>query len=73
MHTFGFPVHLDELIQICGKWKIPIVEDVANRLGVYIKGKPVGSFEKFRWLFPLTEIKIITAGGGGAITTKIPY
>ena len=29
MHTFGFPVHLDELILICKKWSIPIVEDAA--------------------------------------------
>ena len=30
MHTFGFPVHLDELISVCKKWNIPIVEDAAD-------------------------------------------
>ena len=26
MHTFGFPVHLDELLAVCLKWSIPIVD-----------------------------------------------
>ena len=69
MHTFGFPVHLDELIQICGKWKIPIVEDAAESLGSLYKGKPVGSFGEIA-AFSFNGNKIITAGGGGAITTK---
>ena len=25
MHTFGFPVHLNELIAVCNKWFIPVV------------------------------------------------
>ena len=25
MHTFGFPVRLNELIDLCSKWRIPIV------------------------------------------------
>ena len=29
MHTFGFPVHLNELIDVCNKWNIPVVEDAA--------------------------------------------
>ena len=33
MHTFGFPVHLDELITVCNNWNIPIVEDAAESMG----------------------------------------
>ena len=44
MHTFGFPAHLDELILICKKWSIPIVEDAAESIGSNYKGKSTGSF-----------------------------
>lgn len=69
MHTFGFPVHLDELIRICSIWKIPVVEDAAESLGSEYKGKPTGSFGEVA-AFSFNGNKIITSGGGGAITTN---
>ena len=69
MHTFGFPVHLDELITVCKKWKIPIVEDAAESLGSIYKGKKTGSFGDLAG-FSFNGNKIITSGGGGVITTN---
>ncbi|MDA8961156.1 LegC family aminotransferase, partial [Akkermansiaceae bacterium] len=69
MHTFGFPVHLDELIRVCSLWKIPIVEDAAESLGSSYKDIPTGSFGEVG-AFSFNGNKIVTAGGGGAITTK---
>jgi len=69
MHTFGFPVHLDELIVVCNNWKIPIVEDAAESLGSEYKGKPTGSFGKLG-AFSFNGNKIVTCGGGGAIVTN---
>lgn len=69
MHTFGFPVHLDELITICNKWKIAIVEDAAESLGSYYKGKPTGSIADIG-VFSFNGNKIVTSGGGGAIVTN---
>ena len=69
MHTFGFPVHLDELITICNKWKIPIVEDAAESIGSEYKGRPTGSFGKLG-AFSFNGNKIVTSGGGGAIVTN---
>ena len=69
MHTFGFPVHLDEMIKICNKWNIPIVEDAAESLGSVYKGKATGSFGKVG-AFSFNGNKIVTCGGGGAIVTK---
>ena len=69
MHTFGFPVHLDELIKVCALWKIPIVEDAAESLGSEYKGKPTGSFGEVA-AFSFNGNKIVTSGGGGAITTN---
>ena len=72
MHTFGFPVHLDELIKVCSLWKIPIVEDAAESLGSEYKGKPTGSFGEVA-AFSFNGNKIVTSGGGGAITTNSIY
>ncbi len=69
MHTFGFPVHLDELIQICTKWKIPIIEDAAESLGSEYDGKPTGSLGDLG-VFSFNGNKIVTCGGGGAIVTN---
>ena len=69
MHTFGFPVHLDELIKVCKSWQIPIVEDAAESLGSEYKGKLTGSFGEVG-AFSFNGNKIVTSGGGGAITSN---
>jgi perosamine synthetase len=69
MHTFGFPVHLYELISICNKWQIPIVEDAAESIGSEYNGIPTGSFGKLG-VFSFNGNKIVTSGGGGAIVTN---
>ncbi|MFT5435573.1 MAG: perosamine synthetase [Ulvibacter sp.] len=69
MHTFGFPVHLDELVKVCEDWRIPIVEDAAESLGSEYKGKPTGSYGEVG-AFSFNGNKIVTCGGGGAIVTN---
>jgi perosamine synthetase len=69
MHTFGFPVHLDELLAVCNKWNIPVVEDAAESMGSEYNGMPTGSFGKLG-VFSFNGNKIVTSGGGGAIVTN---
>jgi aminotransferase in exopolysaccharide biosynthesis len=69
MHTFGFPVHLDELLAVCNKWNIPVVEDAAESLGSYYKGKHTGTLGTIG-AFSFNGNKVVTAGGGGAIITN---
>lgn len=69
MHTFGFPVHLDELKAVCDAWKIPIVEDAAESLGSEYKNQPTGSIGEMG-VFSFNGNKIVTCGGGGAIVTN---
>lgn len=69
MHTFGFPVHLDELKVVCDAWKIPIVEDAAESLGSEYKNQPTGSIGEIG-VFSFNGNKIVTCGGGGAIVTN---
>ena len=69
MHSFGFPVRIDELLKVCKKWKIPFVEDAAESLGSYYKDQPTGSFGELG-VFSFNGNKIVTSGGGGAIVTN---
>lgn len=68
MHTFGHAVHLDELIALAEKYHLVLVEDAAESLGTYYKGKHTGSFGKINAM-SFNGNKIITTGGGGAILT----
>lgn len=69
MHTFGFPVHLNELMDVCNKWNIPVVEDAAESIGSTYHGKPTGSFGQLG-IYSFNGNKIVTAGGGGAIVSN---
>jgi perosamine synthetase len=69
MHTFGFPVHLDELKVVCDAWNIPIIEDAAESLGSEYKNQPTGSIGEMG-VFSFNGNKIVTCGGGGAIVTN---
>jgi len=68
MHTFGHPCMMDELVTVCEKFNLVLVEDVAESLGSYYKGKHTGSFGKVSAM-SFNGNKIITTGGGGAILT----
>ncbi|KOP77740.1 aminotransferase DegT [Lysinibacillus sp. FJAT-14745] len=68
MHTFGHPCLMDELDAICEKYKLVLVEDAAESLGSYYKGKHTGTFGKVSAI-SFNGNKIITTGGGGAILT----
>lgn len=69
MHTFGFPVNLNEMMEVCIKWSIPVVEDAAESIGSTYHEKPTGSYGQFG-IFSFNGNKIVTAGGGGAIVTN---
>ncbi|QOP43226.1 LegC family aminotransferase [Sulfurimonas sediminis] len=68
MHTFGHPCKIDEIVDICDRHNICVVEDAAESLGSYYKGKHTGSFGKVG-VFSFNGNKIITTGGGGMIVT----
>lgn len=68
MHTFGFPLRIDEIAAICGKWNIALIEDAAESLGSYYKGQHTGRFGKLG-TFSFNGNKTITSGGGGALIT----
>jgi aminotransferase in exopolysaccharide biosynthesis len=64
MHTFGHPVHLDELVEVLKEYHIELVEDAAESIGSFYKGKHTGTFGKVGAL-SFNGNKTITTGGGG--------
>lgn len=66
---YGMPAKWDEITAISQKYAIPVIEDAANALGSYYKGKPCGTFGDIATL-SFNGNKIITTSGGGAIICK---
>ena len=69
MHTFGHPVDLDRLIEVCRRFKLELVEDAAESLGSFYKGRHTGNLGRVSAL-SFNGNKVITTGGGGAILTN---
>jgi Predicted pyridoxal phosphate-dependent enzyme apparently involved in regulation of cell wall biogenesis len=71
VHTFGHPADIDPLRDVSENYGIELVEDAAEALGSYYKGKHVGTFGKVASL-SFNGNKIVTTGGGGALLTDDP-
>jgi perosamine synthetase len=69
MHTFGHPVDLEPLVEVCRRFGLELVEDAAESLGSYYKGRHVGNWGKLA-ILSFNGNKTITTGGGGAILTN---
>lgn len=66
MHTFGHPVRIEELVEVCNEYHIELVEDAAESIGSKYKGKHTGLFGKVGAL-SFNGNKTITTGGGGML------
>lgn len=69
MHTYGHPVDMDPLMEVCQRFGLALVEDAAEALGTEYKGKHVGG-RGIASALSFNGNKIITTGGGGAILTN---
>jgi perosamine synthetase len=69
MHAFGHPVDLDALLEVCARYRLELVEDAAESLGSFYKGRHTGNLGKISAL-SFNGNKVITTGGGGALLTN---
>lgn len=69
MHTVGHPVDLDPLLALCQRFGMTMVEDAAESLGSFYRGRHTGRFGRLAAL-SFNGNKIITTGGGGMILTE---
>ncbi len=69
VHFAGYPCDLKNIIKICKKYKLKIIEDCAHALGTYYNKKHVGNFGDVG-VFSFYPTKQITTGEGGMVITN---
>ena len=47
VHLYGMPAKIEEILEVCERYEIPLVEDAAEALGSSYKGQKLGSFGHF--------------------------
>lgn len=68
VQLYGQTAKMDELVSICNNYRVPIIEDAAESLGSYYKGRASGTFGEFG-IFSFNGNKIITTSGGGMLVS----
>ncbi len=68
VHLFGHVARLDELVELCGKHGVTLIEDSAEAMGSFFKGRHAGTFGHIGVL-SFNGNKTITTGGGGMVIT----
>lgn len=66
MHTFGHPCKIEDIADVCQEYHLELVEDAAESIGSFYKGKHTGTFGKVGAL-SFNGNKTITTGGGGML------
>lgn len=68
VHLYGLSADMDKIVELCKKYNVALIEDAAESLGTYYKGKHTGSFGDFG-VFSFNGNKIITTSGGGMLVS----
>ena len=69
MHSFGHPVRIERIAEICRRFGLVLIEDAAESLGSFYRGEHTGLVGDLAAL-SFNGNKIITTGGGGMILTR---
>jgi dTDP-4-amino-4,6-dideoxygalactose transaminase len=68
VHLYGLSADMDKIMEICSRYDVTVIEDAAESLGAYYKGKHTGTFGEFG-VFSFNGNKIITTSGGGMLVS----
>lgn len=69
VNLYGQSAKMDELLEICDFYGVPMIEDAAESLGATYKGRKSGTFGHFG-IFSFNGNKIITTSGGGMLVSN---
>ncbi|MCQ6526097.1 DegT/DnrJ/EryC1/StrS family aminotransferase [Bacillus mycoides] len=69
VHLYGLSADMDKIVELCKKYNVALIEDAAESLGTYYKGKHTGSFGDYG-VFSFNGNKIITTSGGGMLVSN---
>lgn len=66
VHLYGMPAKMTEIMDVCERYGVPVVEDAAEALGSSYHGRALGTFGALG-ILSFNGNKIITTSGGGAL------
>ena len=69
VHLFGHPAKVDSIVALAKKYKLKVIEDAAESIGSFYKGKHTGTFGHFG-VISFNGNKSLTTGGGGVVITN---
>ncbi len=69
VHLYGLSADMDRIVELCKKYNVKLIEDAAESLGTYYKGKHTGTFGDYG-IFSFNGNKIITTSGGGMLVSN---
>lgn len=68
VHLYGLSADMDKIMEICRRHQVVVIEDAAESLGTYYKGKHTGTCGEYG-IFSFNGNKIITTSGGGMLVS----
>lgn len=69
VHLYGNSAKMDEIVSVCEKHGVPLIEDAAEALGSQYRGKKCGTFGDYG-ILSFNGNKIITSSGGGMLLCR---
>lgn len=69
VHLYGLSAKMDEISSICKRYNVTLIEDAAESLGSYYKGKHTGTIGDYG-IYSFNGNKIITTSGGGMLVSN---
>lgn len=69
VHILGLACEMDKIMTLAKRFRLKVVEDTAEAMGVRFKGRHVGTFGDAA-AFSFNGNKVVTAGGGGMVVTN---
>jgi len=69
VHLYGLSADLDPILEVCREYDVPLIEDAAESLGSYYKGKATGTIGDLG-VYSFNGNKIITTSGGGMLVSN---
>jgi len=70
VHLYGIPVNMEQIMEICQKKGVPVIEDAAESLGTLYKGRHTGTFGDYG-VYSFNGNKILTTSGGGMLVCNL--
>lgn len=69
VNLYGQSAKMDEIMELCNRYEVPVIEDAAESLGSSYKGRKSGTFGHFG-VYSFNGNKIITTSGGGMLVAN---